>query len=74
MTPSDKECESYARECVRLANLTNDSHIHDALMQMARDWMAVAMHENKMPSSTDAMQAAGAAQPGLREAQRPSAA
>jgi hypothetical protein len=39
----------YARECVRLANLTSDANIRDQLMQMAREWMAVVMHEEKRP-------------------------
>jgi hypothetical protein len=43
----DHECEGYARECVRLANLTSDPRIRDQLMQIAREWMAAVMHEEK---------------------------
>jgi hypothetical protein len=33
----------YARECTRLALLSEDPDVREDLMQMARDWMAVAM-------------------------------
>ena len=46
---TDKECEHYARECVRLAELTKDPQLRDQLLNMAREWMALAMHENEMP-------------------------
>jgi len=46
---TDNECESYARECVRLANLTDDPAMRERLMQMAREWMAVVMHEARAP-------------------------
>jgi hypothetical protein len=42
MTTIDDECVDYARECVRLA---------EQLLNMAREWMATAMHERKMPES-----------------------
>ena len=48
---NDKECEGYAHECVRLAGLTDDHEIREQLFQMAREWMAQAMHEEKMPKS-----------------------
>jgi hypothetical protein len=48
---TDKECEGYAHECVRLAGLTDDPEIREQLFQMAREWMAQAMHEEKMPKS-----------------------
>jgi hypothetical protein len=48
---TDKECEGYAHECVRLAGLTDDHEIREQLFQMAREWMAQAMHEEKMPKS-----------------------
>jgi len=54
MTPSDKDCEECARECVRLANLTTDPIARDCLMQMAREWMAEAMHEAKSPTPKSA--------------------
>jgi hypothetical protein len=52
MTLSDKDYEDYARDCVRLANLTTDQKIHDGLTQMAREWMAEATHEKKAPKSS----------------------
>jgi hypothetical protein len=42
---ADEECVDYARECARLAGLTADQEIRDQLLNMAREWMAAAMHE-----------------------------
>jgi len=42
------ELEEYARDCVRLAQLTDIPEIHERL-QMAREWMAAAMDEPKTP-------------------------
>jgi hypothetical protein len=42
---TDEECVEYARECVRLAALATDQELRDQLLQMARNWMAEAMHE-----------------------------
>jgi hypothetical protein len=47
----DVEAKGYARECVRLANRVADPAIRERLFQMAREWMAVAMHEEKMPEA-----------------------
>jgi hypothetical protein len=47
----DVDAEGYARECVRLANQSADPAIRERLFQMAREWMAVAMHEKKMPEA-----------------------
>jgi hypothetical protein len=47
---TDHECEGYARECVRLANLTSNPRIRDRLMQMAREWMAVVITKKRHPS------------------------
>ena len=41
---SDREMEDFARECVRLANLTADPQMRERFFQMAREWMAIAMH------------------------------
>jgi len=49
MATPEKDCESYARECVRLAGLAKDPQVHEALMQMAREWMAAAMEEGRTP-------------------------
>jgi hypothetical protein len=55
-----KEMEGYARECVRLARLTDDPEIRDQLMQMARDWMADAMGQesSRVDTSSFAFDAA----------------
>jgi hypothetical protein len=45
MTTSDKDMEDYARDCVRLAQLAQEPNLREQLMQLARDWMAAAMHE-----------------------------
>jgi hypothetical protein len=42
---TDEECVGYARECVRLAGLATDQDLREHLLQMARNWMAEAMHE-----------------------------
>ena len=48
----DKECLGYARDCERLAGRTDDLELRDLLLQIARDWMAVAMREDKGPLAT----------------------
>jgi hypothetical protein len=45
----DEECIGYARECVRLAGLTKDQVLREQLLDMARNWMAEAMHEKQPP-------------------------
>jgi hypothetical protein len=42
MVFSDKECMSYAAECVRLAGLTDDMIIRDQLLDLAQDWIFAA--------------------------------
>ena len=42
---TDQECVAYARECVRLAELTDEPEIRDQLFALAREWMAAAMQE-----------------------------
>ena len=42
---TDEECMAYARECVRLAGLTDEPEIRDQLFALAREWMAAAMQE-----------------------------
>jgi hypothetical protein len=42
---SDEKCVEYARECVRLAGLSKDLQLRDQLLDLAREWMAAAMHE-----------------------------
>jgi hypothetical protein len=43
----DQECVGYALECVRLAGLTDDQQIRERLLEMARDWMALAGETDK---------------------------
>ena len=45
----DTECVGYARDCARLAQKTNDPDLRERLLQMAREWMAVAMREDNLP-------------------------
>jgi hypothetical protein len=51
MTVSDKDMEGYARDCVRLAQLSRDPKVREQLLQMAREWMAEAMHESELGRS-----------------------
>jgi hypothetical protein len=44
---TDNECVVYARECVRLAGLAESPELRKKLLQMARDWMAAAMRDEK---------------------------
>ena len=44
---TDQECVDYARECIRLAELTKDLQLRDWLLTTAREWMATA--ETKRP-------------------------
>ena len=53
--PSDKDIEGYARECVRLAQLTTDPQVRERLFQMAREWMALAMQEENAPEPNSAL-------------------
>ena len=48
---SDDECVEYARECVRLAGLVEEPELRERLLQMAREWMAVAMPEQQTPKA-----------------------
>jgi hypothetical protein len=51
---TDKESEKYARECVRLARLADDPELRDQLLQLARDWMAEAMREERLRAGASA--------------------
>jgi hypothetical protein len=51
---ADQNGVDYARECMRLAGLTDEPEIRDQLFALAREWMAAAMHERDVlifPSS-----------------------
>jgi hypothetical protein len=43
--PTARESENCARECVRLAGLTQEQDIRERLLEMARAWMQTAMDE-----------------------------
>jgi hypothetical protein len=43
----DKEMEGYARDCVRLAGMTDDPEMRESLMKMAREWMEAAVGEHR---------------------------
>jgi hypothetical protein len=52
---TDNESADYARECVRLAGLTQDPQIRDQLLSMAGEWMTSERHEQgptARPSAT----------------------
>ena len=42
---TDKEMEQYARDCIRLAGMTDDPAIREPLLKMAREWMEIARAE-----------------------------
>jgi phosphopantothenoylcysteine synthetase/decarboxylase len=44
----DKKSMAHARECVRLAGLTDDQEVRDQLIALARDWIVAARkHEEE---------------------------
>jgi hypothetical protein len=47
----DKECIGYARDCERLAGLTNDRELRERLLQMAREWMAMSIRQKRVPEA-----------------------
>ena len=49
----DEQYIEYARDCERLARLSSDPHIREQLLQLAREWMAAAMHERKPPAPSE---------------------
>jgi hypothetical protein len=47
---TDQECINQAGECVRLAGIAeNNPEQRKLLLGMAREWIAVAMHEDETP-------------------------
>jgi hypothetical protein len=49
----DKECVDCARDCERLAGLTNDRELRERLLQMAREWMAMSIRQKRCRKPTD---------------------
>ena len=43
----DEKCMSHARECVRLAGLTDGQEVRDQLIALARDWIVAARKEEE---------------------------
>ena len=41
----DEKCMAHARECVRLAGLTDDQGVRNQLIALARDWIIAARKE-----------------------------
>ena len=41
----DSICHDSARECIRLARMSDDPELRYELFEMARQWMALAMEE-----------------------------
>jgi len=60
---TDQECVDYARECVRLAEFSDNPELRKILLHMAREWMAVAMHEETPPEPMAPGAAASPADP-----------
>ena len=46
---TDQEYVDFARDCVRLAKSADSPELRERLLQIAREWMAVAVHEDKRP-------------------------
>ena len=43
----DEKCMAHARECVRLAGLTDGQEVRDQLIALARDWIVAARKEEE---------------------------
>jgi hypothetical protein len=46
---ADPEYVDFARDCVRLAQSADSPELRERLLQIAREWLAVAMQEDKTP-------------------------
>jgi phosphopantothenoylcysteine synthetase/decarboxylase len=49
----DEKCMAHARECVRLAGLTDDQEVRDQLIALARDWMIAARKKEEEDDDDD---------------------
>ena len=49
----DKKSMAHARECVRLAGLTDDQEVRDQLIDLASDWIAAARRKKKKKVEED---------------------
>ena len=52
MTIAEK-CMAHARECVRLAGLTDDQEVRDQLIALARDWIVAARKQEEEEEDDD---------------------
>ena len=66
MSTADRDCVVYARECARLATATSDP----VTRNMAREWIAMAMHEQKVPEPTSLLPRATGFHPSVLPAGR----
>ena len=48
----DRICHDSARECIRLARMSDDPELRYELFEMARQWMALAMEEEHSADTT----------------------
>jgi hypothetical protein len=53
----DKKSMAHARECVRLAGLTDDQEVRDQLIALARDWIVAARRKKKKEEDNDSKSA-----------------
>jgi|SRR6516165_12547233 len=49
----DQKCMAHARECVRLAGLTDDQEVRDQLITLARDWIVAARKQEEEEDDDD---------------------
>ena len=49
----DEKCMAHARECVRLAGLTDDQEVRDQLIALARDGIVAARKEDEEEDNDD---------------------
>ena len=49
----DEKCMAHARECVRLAGLTDGQEVRDQLIALARDWIVAARKEEEEEEEKD---------------------
>jgi len=49
----DEKCMAHARECVRLAGLTDDQEVRNRLIALARDWIVAARKEEEEEEEKD---------------------
>src|SRR6516162_1748658 len=49
----DEKCMAHARECVRLAGLTDDQEVRDQLIAQSRDWIVAARKEDEEDDDDD---------------------